>query len=149
MNRLKPLKCSKVKMFVTRLVWSLAAALRLSGVTGLGGVTRSNPERPSSRGFFFSSTNHFPRWCRVIQEVGSKGRPMQKLAFHRWPVMPSSHKNRLNLSMCVSVALYVCVEGEGRVDWCPATHPPVTQRQKPWPSLWWDRHKHQRSVCMF
>lgn len=74
--QLKCLKCSNV----TGLVWSLAAALRFIGVTGLRGLTCSNPDRPHPL-----LLNQPLR--QMLQEVGSEGWPMKELAFYHWPMM--------------------------------------------------------------
>lgn len=80
----------------------------------------------STQPFLFFSTNHFPRWCRAIQEVGSEGQPMKKL-FYQWPMTTSSCLTPMCQSVAVSEPLWP--EGVGWVNWCPATtpnsHPPI------------------------
>lgn len=96
-QQLEALKCSNAQTSVTRLVWSLAAALRFIGVTGLRGLTCSNPDRPDPL-----LLNQPLR--QMVQEVGREGWPMKKLAFYHWPMMLPSLASLQKL-----VHLYLCL----------------------------------------
>lgn len=152
----KYLTSFRSKTFVTQLVWSLGSMIRRSD-----GSERGNRLvallKPSSGDFSLFSTNHLPRWLRVIQEVGSRGRPMKK---QTWPFLvtrdafiPRENRRNLSTGVCECVRVHVCVVRKKEREQTGVQPPQFKQRELGIIVSCVDAHTHmqtrihQRTVC--